>query len=93
MDRGAWRATVHEVTKSRILQARILEWVAFPFSRGSSQPGRGSLRTMHGGGSAPSCCAFTHRVAFEEGSGSKSTSNQLWLQRQSLGDTTRGSVN
>ena len=24
---------------------------------------RGSLRTMHGGGSAPSCCAFTHRVA------------------------------
>ena len=30
---------------------------------------RGSLRTKHGGGSAPSCCAFTHRVAFEEGSG------------------------
>ena len=26
--------TVHE-----ILQARILEWVAFPFSRGSSRPG------------------------------------------------------
>ena len=24
---------------------------------------------MHGGGSAPSCCAFTHRVAFEEVSG------------------------
>ena len=24
---------------------------------------------MHGGGSAPSCCAFTHRVAFAEGSG------------------------
>ena len=23
---------------SRILQARIVEWVAFPFSRGSSQP-------------------------------------------------------
>ena len=23
---------------------------------------RGSLRTMHGGGSAPSCCAFTHRA-------------------------------
>ena len=30
---------------------------------------RGSLRTMHGGGSSPSCCAFTHRVDFEEGSG------------------------
>ena len=25
--------------------------------------------SMHGGGSAPSCCAFTHRVAFDEGSG------------------------
>ena len=24
--------------KLRILQARILEWVVFPFSRGSSQP-------------------------------------------------------
>ena len=33
MDRGAWQATVHG-----ILQARILEWVAVPFSRGSSQP-------------------------------------------------------
>ena len=30
---------------------------------------RGSFRTMHGGVSAPSCCAFTHRVAFEEVSG------------------------
>ena len=29
-----WTHTVH-----RILQTRILEWVAFPFSRGSSQPG------------------------------------------------------
>ena len=26
-------------TVHRILQARILEWVPFPFSRGSSQPG------------------------------------------------------
>ena len=40
--------------------------------RGSQAPRRavcgtrGSLRTMHGGGSAPSCCAFTHRVAFGE---------------------------
>ena len=29
----------------------------------------GFFRMMHGGGSAPSCCAFTHRVAFEEVSG------------------------
>ena len=28
-----WTITVHE-----ILQARIQEWVAFPFSRGASQP-------------------------------------------------------
>ena len=33
MDRGAWQATVHE-----ILQARMLEWVAISFSRGSSWP-------------------------------------------------------
>ena len=33
MNRGAWQATVHG-----ILWARILEWVAFPFSRRSSQP-------------------------------------------------------
>ena len=30
---------------------------------------RGCFRTMHGGVSASSCCAFTHRVAFEEVSG------------------------
>jgi len=29
-----------------ILQARILEWVAFPFSRGSSQP-RGQTQVSH----------------------------------------------
>ena len=39
--------------------------------RGSQAPRRavcgtrGSLRTMHGGGSAPSCCAFTHRVRYQ----------------------------
>ena len=27
-----------DYTAHRILKARILEWVAFPFSRGSSQP-------------------------------------------------------
>ena len=32
---------------------------------------RGSLQTMHDGGSAPLCCAFTHRVALEEGSGAR----------------------
>ena len=36
-----WRPTLcHPIdyTIYGILQARILEWVAFPFSRGSSQP-------------------------------------------------------
>ena len=31
-----------DYTLHRILQARILEWVAFPFSRGSSQPRDGT---------------------------------------------------
>ena len=31
------------------------------------------------GGSAPSCCAFTHRVAFEEGSGHRNLSSSLKL--------------
>ena len=33
LDRGAWQAIVHD-----ILQARMLEWVTLPSSRGSSQP-------------------------------------------------------
>ena len=43
--------------------------------RGFQAPGRavcgtrGSFRMMHGGVSAPSCCAFIHRVAFKEVSG------------------------
>ena len=43
--------------------------------RGSQAPCRavcgtcGFFWTMHGGVSAPSCCAFIHRVAFEEVSG------------------------
>ena len=33
-----------------ILQARILQWVAFPFSRGSSQPGdRTQVSSIAGG--------------------------------------------
>ena len=33
-----WLFTTLWTTVHEILQARILEWVAFPFSRGSSQP-------------------------------------------------------
>ena len=37
-----------------ILQARILEWVAFPFSRGSSQPRDQTLVSLIAGGFFPS---------------------------------------
>ena len=42
--RGPMDYTIH-----RILQARILEWVAFPFSRGSSQP-RDQTQVSHTAG-------------------------------------------
>ena len=38
-----------DYTVHGILQARILEWVAFPFSRGSSQP-RVQTQVSHLGG-------------------------------------------
>ena len=38
-----------DYTVHGILQARILEWVAFPFSRGSSQP-RDQTQVSHIGG-------------------------------------------
>ena len=31
--------TVHGILKARILKARILEWVTFPFSGGFPNPG------------------------------------------------------
>ena len=36
-----------DYTVHRILQARILEWVAFPFSRGSSRPRNGSRQILY----------------------------------------------
>ena len=39
-----------DYTVHRILQARILEWVAFPFSRGSSQPRDGTQVSRIAGG-------------------------------------------
>ena len=35
---GVWLCDPMDYTVHGILQARILEWAAFPFSRGSSQP-------------------------------------------------------
>ena len=40
-------------TAHGILQARILEWIAFPFSRGSSQPRDGTEVSCIAGGSLP----------------------------------------
>ena len=42
-----------DYTVHGILQARILEWVAFPFSRGSSQPRDGTQVSRIAGGSLP----------------------------------------
>ena len=39
-----------DYTVHRILQARILEWVAIPFSRGSSQPRDGTQLSHISGG-------------------------------------------
>ena len=50
-------------------------WLPLELFRESQTPCRavcrpcGFFQMMHGGVSAPSCCAFTHRVAFEEVSG------------------------
>ena len=45
---------VKATTVHGILQARILEWVAFPFSRGSSQPRDRTLVSRVAGGFFPS---------------------------------------
>ena len=43
-----------DYTVHRILQARILEWIAFSFSRGSSQPGK--PREDQGSNPGLPCC-------------------------------------
>ena len=44
-----------DYTVHGILQAGILEWVAFPFSRGSSQPRDGTQVSLITGGFFTSC--------------------------------------
>ena len=53
--------------KGSPLASRVAQGVSGPLS--SCVWNLRSFRTMHGGVSAPSCCSFTHSVAFEEGSG------------------------
>ena len=51
-----------DYTVHGILQARILEWVVFPFSRGSSQPRDQTQVSWIAGGLLPSCATreITH---------------------------------
>ena len=85
MDREAWRAAIHGVaSRARTRSPSPRAWRP-DFPGAARECGtRGSLRTMHGGGSAPSCCAFTHRVAFEE------ALSHSRGQRGSLPQTRRG---
>ena len=50
-----------------ILQARILEWVAFPFSRGSPQP-RAQKRSYTAGGFFTSWAKLMNQIEFFDGS-------------------------
>ena len=69
---GAWWAAVCGVAQSRTRRHAHGDLTSLA-PHESVCGNRGSLRTMHGGGSAPLCCAFTHRVDFEEGSGPRPT--------------------
>ena len=55
---GSMGYTVHG-----ILQARILKWVAFHFSRGSFQPRRQTQVSCIAGGSFPSCGGWAYEHA------------------------------
>ena len=64
---------VNIIKKSHSAFSKLQNWHGYSNNNSSADLiqilqvfARGSLRTMHGGGSAPSCCAFTHRVAFED---------------------------
>ena len=66
-----------------ILQARVLEWVAVPFTRGSSQP-REWTRVSHIAGSLFTVWA-TREALVEE---NRSKSSQPWVNHYFLLDTT-----
>ena len=71
-----------------IFQARVLEW-----GRGSQAPRRavcgtrGSLRTMHGGRSAPSCCAFSTGFRAEQRTSLETPSRARASSCQEVGTT------
>ena len=59
-----------DYTVHGILQAQVLEWVAFPFSRGSSQPG------IEPG--SPALQAILYHLSYQGNKG-KEEQNSLWL--------------
>ena len=69
-----------DYTVHGILQARILEWVAVPFSRGSSQPRDGTQVSRIAGGFFTS---WATREAQEYWSGSLSLLQQIFLTQES----------
>ena len=66
-----------------ILQARILEWVAFPFSRGSSQPRDGTQVSCTAGGFFTSW-ATREALNVEEGKGYRGLEIEVGLLKWSL---------
>ena len=83
---GSMGYTVHG-----ILQARILKWVAFPFSRGSFQP-RGQTQVSGiAGGSFPRCGGWEyehasqcHSAVERRSSLVPTVSHTLWASRRQL---------
>ena len=55
------------LSNGTLLASRVVQWVSGPLS--SCVWNLRVFPEMHDGDSAPSCCAFTHWVAFEEVSG------------------------
>ena len=53
-----------DYTVHGILQARILEWVAFPFSRGSSQP-RDRPQVSHIAGGFFTNCSILYQLSYQ----------------------------
>ena len=71
-----------DYTVHRILQARKLEWVAFPFSRGSSQP-RNQTQVSSPMLQADSLPAEPQEKSKNTGVGSQSLRQQIFLTQKS----------
>ena len=67
-----------DYTVHGILQARVLEWVAFPFSRGSSQPRDQNQESNPG---LPHCRQILHQLSHQ---GSPQLRNLEVIQRHSI---------